>query len=400
MSGKLRFRFFAHSWISDWNHGNAHFLRGLTSELVRMGHEVRCYEEKDGWSMKHLVEEGPEVAARAFTNFRKTFPGLRVTFYSPGTGLASLLESELAGADVVVVHEWNSPEVVAAILERKARLGFRALFHDTHHRAYTNPREILRFPLDRFDGVLAFGNAIRRIYLDAFGVKRAWTFHEAADIVRFFPISSEKNTDVVWIGNWGDEERTRELDEFLVAPARELPEFRFAVHGVRYPEQGLARLAESGIEFRGYLPNLSVPGVYARSRVSLHVPRRFYANGLSGVPTIRVFEALATGSPLVCAPWTDSEGLFRPGQDYLSVRDAPAMIAELRHLLGDDQARQQLAQSGLESVLARHTCAHRAEQLMEVCHELERPAGVRQAMASRSGQANHEPRRTGDGYSQ
>jgi len=399
MSGKLRFRFFAHSWISDWNHGNAHFLRGLTSELVRMGHEVRCYEEKDGWSMRHLVEEGPEVAARAFTNFRKTFPGLRVTFYSPGPGLAGFLESELAGADVVVVHEWNSPEVVATILERKTRLGFRALFHDTHHRAYTNPGEILRFPLDRFDGVLAFGNAIRRIYLDVFGVKRAWTFHEAADIARFFPISSEKDTDVVWIGNWGDEERTRELDEFLVAPARELPECRFAVHGVRYPEQGRERLAESGIEFRGYLPNLSVPGVYARSRVSLHVPRRFYANGLSGVPTIRVFEALATGSPLVCSPWTDSEGLFRPGEDYLSVRDAPAMIAELRHLVGDDPARQQLAQSGLESVLRRHTCAHRAEQLMEVCHELERPA-VRQPMASRSGQASHEPRRAGDGCSQ
>ena len=399
MSGKLRFRFFAHSWISDWNHGNAHFLRGLTSELVSMGHEVRCYEEKDGWSMRHLVEEGPEVAARAFTNFRKTFPGLRVTFYSPGPGLAGFLESELAGADVVVVHEWNSPEVVAAILEWKTRLGFRALFHDTHHRAYTNPREILRFPLDRFDGVLAFGNAIRRIYLDVFGVKRAWTFHEAADIARFFPISSEKDTDVVWIGNWGDEERTRELDEFLVAPARELPECRFAVHGVRYPEQGRERLAESGIEFRGYLPNLSVPGVYARSRVSLHVPRRFYANGLSGVPTIRVFEALATGSPLVCSPWTDSEGLFRPGEDYLSVRDAPAMIAELRHLVGDDPARQQLAQSGLESVLRRHTCAHRAEQLMEVCHELERPA-VRQPMASRSGQASHEPRRAGDGCSQ
>jgi spore maturation protein CgeB len=113
-----------------------------------------------------------------------------------------------------------------------------------------------------------------------------------------------------------------------------------------------------------------------------------------------VFEALATGSPLLCAPWTDSEGLFRPGQDYLSVRDAPAMIAELRHLLGDDQARQQLAQSGLESVRARHTCAHRAEQLLEVCHELERPAGVRQPMPSRSGPADHEPPSAVDGCSQ
>jgi len=399
MSGKLRFRFFAHSWISDWNHGNAHFLRGLASELLRMGHEVRCYEEKDSWSMKNLVAEGAQVAARAFTNFRKAFPGLPVTFYSRGRGLTSLLESELANADVVVVHEWNSPEVAHAILALKTRFGFRALFHDTHHRAYTNPQEILRFPLDRFDGVLAFGDAIRRIYLDAFGVKWAWTFHEAADTAHFFPIAGEKDTDVVWIGNWGDDERTCELDEFLVAPAAQLPECRFAVHGVRYPEQGLERLAESRIEFRGYLPNLSVPSVYSRSHISLHVPRRFYANGLSGVPTIRVFEALASGLPLVCSPWTDSEGLFRPGQDYVCVPDSKAMIAELRNLLRDPQARKQLSESGLESVRARHTCAHRAEQLIEVCQALERPA-LRPRVSLVPAKVNAEPRAADDGCSQ
>ena len=48
-----------------------------------------------------------------------------------------------------------------------------------------------------------------------------------------------KTCDVVWIGNWGDEERTRELMEFLVGPASELPKRRLVVHGVRYPEKAL-----------------------------------------------------------------------------------------------------------------------------------------------------------------
>src|SRR5581483_8604246 len=117
--------------------------------------------------------------------------------------------AELAGADVVLVHEWNAPELAASILALKSKLGFRVLFHDTHHRAYTSPQEMLRFPLAEFDGVLAFGEALRRIYKDGFGVKRAWTFHEAADVTHFFPADTEKDTDVVWIGNWGDEERTR-----------------------------------------------------------------------------------------------------------------------------------------------------------------------------------------------
>jgi spore maturation protein CgeB len=230
-------------------------------------------------------------------------------------------------------------------------------------------------PLDQFDGVLAFGETIRRIYLDGFGVKRAWTFHEAADTTHFFPVETAKDNDVVWIGNWGDEERTRELEEFLITPARGIPEFKFAVHGVRYPEQALKRLADSNIDFRGYLPNLCAPETYSRSKISLHVPRRFYANGLSGVPTIRVFEALAMGSPLVCAPWSDTEGLFRPGEDYICVPDSAAMIAELRHLLHDEGARRQLAANGLQSIRARHTCTHRAQQLIEICRELDRPLG-------------------------
>jgi spore maturation protein CgeB len=385
MTGRISFRIFAHSWISDWNHGNAHFLRGLASELVKAGHEVRCYEERDGWSMKNLAQEGERCVANAVIDFRNAFPELPVRFYSQDAGLTEFLSSELRDASIVLVHEWNSPPLVRAILALKPKLGFRALFHDTHHRAYTSPQEILRMPLNQFDGVLAFGERIRRIYTQGFGIKRAWTFHEAADTAHFFPIEAMKDTDVVWIGNWGDEERTQELEEFLITPAANLPQAKFAVHGVRYPSDARRRLARSKIEFRGYLPNLHAPEMYARSKISLHVPRRFYANGLSGVPTIRVFEALAAGSPLVSAPWKDSEGLFRPGEDYVCVPDRKAMLQELGHFLRDDRARQQLAENGLQTIRRRHTCAHRAEQLMEVCRDLD----TRSSMVGRTSSANH-----------
>jgi spore maturation protein CgeB len=371
MNQQLSFRIFAHSWISDWNHGNAHFLRGLASELVKLGHEVRCYEESDGWSITNLAAESPGAVEQAHADFRREFPNLEVRTYTRDQNLPKFLRAELAGADFVIVHEWNSPQLAGEILELKPELGFRLLFHDTHHRAYTSPAEIMRFPLDRFDGVLAFGEAIRRIYADAFGVRRVWTFHEAADITHFAPQVVAKDTDVAWIGNWGDDERARELQDFLITPAALIRDHKFAVHGVRYPDEALRQLADSGIDFRGYLPNLHAPKMYARSRVSLHVPRRFYANGLSGVPTIRVFEALAAGSPLVCSPWTDSENLFRPGQDYIYVPDTDAMVSELKHLLHDDHARVQLAANGLETIRARHSCLHRAEQLVDICREME-----------------------------
>jgi spore maturation protein CgeB len=373
MNGRLSFRFFAHSWISDWNHGNAHFLRGLASALVRLGHEVHCYEESNGWSVQNLKTESQEVAFETLVGFREWFPELDVRFYSYSSAqsLTAYLTRELRDADVVVIHEWNSPEVIQAILALKSRFHYKALFHDTHHRAYTSPQEILKSPLSEFDGVLAFGDAIRRIYTDGFGVKRVWTLHEAADVDRCYPLDASKDTDVVWIGNWGDDERTQELEEFLMAPARALRAYKFAVHGVRYPVEARKRLASSRIEYRGYLPNLHAAQMYARSKLSVHIPRRFYSNGLSGVPTIRVFEALAAGSPLVCSPWSDTEGLFRPGQDFICVRDGQAMAAELKRLLNDESARDQLAASGRQTILERHTCAHRATQLVDICHQLE-----------------------------
>lgn len=371
MTHPLKLRVFAHSWTSDWNHGNAHFLRGLARELIRFGHDVRCYEQIDAWSKVNLLEEGPAVAEAAVAQFRSSFPELLVHTFKNDSSFFQFAESELRGADVVLVHEWNPPEVVNTILSLRRTLGFRVLFHDTHHRAYSNPKELLKLDLHKFDGILAFGEPIRRIYRDGFGIAPVWTLHEAADIAHFHPVQAVKNSDVIWVGNWGDEERTRELEEFLIEPAGNVGgATRFAVHGVRYPRHAVKRLSEVGIEYRGYLPNLEAPRAYGESLVTLHVPRRFYANGLSGIPTIRVFEAMACGIPLLCAPWTDTDGLFTAGQDYICVADGRSMESELRYFLSDESARKQLAAHALKTVQTRHTCAHRAQQLIEICEEL------------------------------
>ena len=94
------------------------------------------------------------------------------------------------------------------------------------------------------------------------------------------------------------------------------------------------------------------------------------AYGLAGIPTIRVFEALACGIPLVCSPWSDEEHLFHPGEDYLLVNDGKQMKAELERLLRDEKARRQLGAQGMKTIRERHTCAHRAQQLISICEEI------------------------------
>lgn len=367
MSRSLRLAFFAHSFTSDWNNGNAHFLRGLARALVRMGHSVVCWEERDSWSRENLVEAEGEAGRGSLAEFARSFPELDIRAHAGGS---SQIAAALQDVDVAIVHEWNEPELVATLLDARQASGCRLLFHDTHHRASSSPAAIERLQVRAFDGVLAFGEALRRIYVEQLAVARAWTFHEAADTSVFFPaISGRQSNDVIWIGNWGDEERTRELYQYLVEPARRLADVSWVVHGVRYPEQGMHALKEAGIHFGGYISNLSAAEAYRSSRVTLHIPRQQYRTSMQGIPTIRVFEALASGIPLISAPWNDVEQLFRPG-DYLSVSSTEQITEAIRALLSDPARAAAQSQRGLETVLARHTCDHRAQQLTAICEEV------------------------------
>jgi spore maturation protein CgeB len=357
----MRIILFCHSLVSDWNHGNAHFLRGVASELLARGHDVRVFEPRDAWSRANLVADAGESAVEAF---HTAYPRLSSEPYD----LATLdLEEALAGADLVLVHEWNAHALVARIGRHRARGGrYVLLFHDTHHRSVTSAGEVAAYDLEHYDGVLAFGEVIRQRYLAQGWARRAWTWHEAADTRVFRPHPApQAEGDVVWIGNWGDGEREDELRAYLIEPVRRLG-LRGRVHGVRYPDTARMALAEAGIEHAGWLPNHAAPEVFGRFRATVHVPRRPYVDALPGIPTIRVFEALACGIPLVSAWWDDVEGLFRPGQDYLVARDAREMTRALQAVTSDAALAASLARAGLDTIHARHTCAHRVTELLDI----------------------------------
>ncbi len=379
----MRIRYFAHSWLSDWNHGNAHFLRGLASALVGRGHEVRLYEPmpgpRGGWSLAHLLEE--PKGAQAVQQMRETFPDLDVRLFGPGGSGTPLSRryglpwvqdwrEELREAEVVIVHEWNEPELFTWLLGERRRYGFRTLLHDTHHRAWSEPALLDRLPLRELDGVIAFGESVRQLYEKDGRARRSYTLQEGADVVHFrMRGETEAVDDVVWLGNWGDEERTRELEEFLFQPVREA-QAKTKIYGVRYPVEARARLQQTGISYGGYLANLDAPAAYARARVTMHIPRGPYAGALPGIPTIRVFEALASGMALLSAPWTDSETLFIAGKDYWPVRNRVEAAALLVQLLSRPKQRKELGRQGAATVAARHTCGHRAQELEAICHDL------------------------------
>jgi spore maturation protein CgeB len=356
---------FYHTLVSDWNHGNAHFLRGIATELTVRGHEVHVLEPEDSWSVQNLVAEHGENPIR---KFHAAYPLLASRRYNPKT---INLDRVLDEADIVIVHEWSDHDLVRRIGRHHAsHPGYRLYFHDTHHRMITAPESMAAYDLSEYDGVLAYGRVLQELYIRSGRVARAWTWHEAADTRIFKPSSAaRKDGDLVWIGNWGDGERTAELKEFLIEPCRKLG-LKARVYGVRYPEEATKALAEADMEYAGWLPNFEAPNIFARYRVTVHVPRRPYVEALPGIPTIRPFEALASGVPLVCSPWQDAEGLFRTGKDYLLARDGKEMEQHLKDILNNPELARELAASGLETIRTRHTCAHRVNELLAIDSKL------------------------------
>jgi spore maturation protein CgeB len=337
------------------------------SECYFRGFNVLVLEPSDGWSAANLSRDHGLAALDAW---REPYPPVPLEIYaSDRIDLGRVLD----GADLVLVHEWTEPELVGRIAAHRNSGGsYLLLLHDTHHRMASEPEAIGRLDLEGFDGVLAFGEVLREAYIRRGWARRAFTWHEAADLRLFGPRPGvARQRDLVWIGNWGDEERNDELREFLIEPAKSLG-LAARVHGVRYPKEAREELSAAGIEFAGYLPNFRVPDAFAAASATVHIPRRPYVQLLPGIPTIRVFEALACAIPLISAPWEDSEGLFTPGEDFGMARNGAEMRYYIDAIRHDPDWAEALAHRGRSTIETRHSCAHRVDELISICRELGR----------------------------
>jgi spore maturation protein CgeB len=327
----------ADSRVSEGNHDGSQFLRGVIAELEDRGHQV----------------DAIELPGHSRTNL-ETFD----------------LDAELDGAELVLVSAQTDPAPIARSGAHRARHdGYRLLFHDTRP-ACPAAEEAAQLDLSNYDGVLTRGEALRRLYLERSWAGQAWTWHEAVDTRVFHPLPAiEPEADLVWIGDWGEGARRRELRDFLLCPARSA-RMHGHLYGDGYPASARLRIRLSGLHYCGPKPSDRAAELFARHRLTVHLPPGGGEGGPPDAPSGSFFEALACGIPLISAPWDDAEGLFRPEQDYLIARDCAEMREAMQAILEFPEFAAQLRESGLETIRARHTCAHRAEELLAIDAEL------------------------------
>ena len=175
----------------------------------------------------------------------------------------------MLGADVAIVNEWNEPGVIRLLGRLCLELGVTALFHDTHYRVVLDEGYRGQLGLEQFAHILAFSPSVAERYR-GLGFDNVSVLHEAADTTVFTPLDVPKSTDVVFVGNYGDGDRSAELEDYVFGPRHRLPDLRYAIYGVRYPEHVVARLNNGlDISYRGWLANTDVPAVYSAARTVL-----------------------------------------------------------------------------------------------------------------------------------
>ncbi|MCF6285000.1 MAG: glycosyltransferase, partial [Candidatus Hydrogenedentes bacterium] len=83
---------------------------------------------------------------------------------------------------------------------------------------------------------------------------------------------------------------------------------------------------------------------------------------------MRVFEALATGRPLVTNREAAANGLFELFEDgvHLIGYDDEDLVSQVRRYLDDPGAAEAIGEAGRREVLERHTYAHRVNEIFEV----------------------------------
>ena len=93
---------------------------------------------------------------------------------------------------------------------------------------------------------------------------------------------------------------------------------------------------------------------------------------------MRVFEALACGSLLLTDEADGLSELFQDRKHLVVYRDERELVALAKHYLEHPEEREAIAQAGRAEVLARHTYAHRVEEMLRVIASVQEGQGQAQ----------------------
>jgi len=335
------------SLSSSWGNGHATTFRALLKALAARGHRILFLERDQSWYASHRDLTDPAYCELAL--------------YDSVAELDRWRE-RIARADAVMVGSYVPDGIEVARRVRGFVREGAYLFYDIDtpvtlaavddaRCAYLTP-DVIRL----FDVYLSFtgGPTLRRLETD-YGARAARPFYCSVDPDAFAPQDLPKRWDLSYLGTYSPD-RQPKLESLLLEVARRAPDLRFAVAGSGYPAD---LVWPANVEWIPHLAPPELPSFYAASRFTLNLTRAdMTAAGYS--PSVRLFEAAATGCPVVSDNWAGLDELFRPDQEIVIAEDADDVLRAVREWPAERVAR--LGSAARAKVLGGHTASHRARE--------------------------------------
>ncbi len=358
----MKLTIFGLTVTSSWGNGHATLWRGLIRALASAGHEIVFVERDVSWYAAH----------RDLTEL----PGARLLLY---TDWAELLAQRagLLDADALIVTSYCPDAVAAARLIADDARGV-SVFYDldtpvTLARLATGEAVAYLPPegLGSFDLVLSYtgGEALTALR-DQLGARRTAPLYGHVDPDAHRPVTAQAmfSGDLSYLGTYAAD-RQAMLTELFIAPAAASPARRFVLGGSGYPADFPW---QRNIFFMSHVAPPDHPAFFSSSRLTLNVTRRDMA-AMGWCPSGRLFEAAACGAPIISDDWAGLSSFFAPGEEILIAHSAADTLAALTY--SNDELRR-IARRARDRVLAEHSSARRAAELVELIEAARRPEAL------------------------
>ena len=335
---------------SSWGNGHATLWRGLLRALGRLGHECVFFERDEPWYASHRDLREME--------------GVRVVLYPGWPEVSRLARDELADADAGIVTSFCADAFAAsgAVLDS----GALPVFYDldtpvTLERLeagesvpWVGPRGYADYAL-----VLSFTggrslDALRR----RLGATRVAPLYGSVDpdVHRPSRPSPEYESALTYLATYAAD-RQAGVDALFLEPARRLPDRRFLLAGPQYPP-GIAW--QPNVFWRPHLPPSEHGAFFASAPLTLNVTRAPMA-AFGWCPSGRLFEAAASGVPVLSDRFEGLDAFFTPGEEILVARDTEEAVELIRL---PRAALRRIGARARQRALDAHAAGKRAEQLL------------------------------------
>jgi spore maturation protein CgeB len=333
---------------SSWGNGHATTFRALCKALHARGHRIVFFEHDTEWYAHNRDLPEPEFCeTRLFNDWNVVLPFAR---------------AELRDCDCALVGSYF-PDGIAAIDEVLASPAPLKAFYDIdtpitigqlRERGGTDYLRSDQIP--GFDVYFSFtGGPLLKEIENRYGARLAVALYCSFDPQEYrrFSVNKRFACDFSYMGTYAAD-RQPKIEEFFCQPARLLPEKSFIVAGPQYPNTihwpaNVRRITHLNPRWHSRF--------YSSSRLTLNVTRRDMVRaGYS--PSVRLFEAAASGATIVSDTWPGLDTFFRPQQEILLPTCAEDVA---RYITGiSEQELRSIGTRAQERVLAEHTNIRRA----------------------------------------